>query len=479
MGCDRGKNTWWRLARHGRVPLHVPLDVLLDLLLSPPTLQPFPLASRRVTTMSLDRREMLGALGALAASQLAGARRVPLAGESTAVSMRELPVEGTFSHAPLPRRDDFALPPDVTYLNAAYTHPIPRISLQAAREAAERRAGAIPVPPGTPKPRDLFAALVKAKPSEIAYVSSTSAGENLVVRALGLDHRRTGNVVTDGLHFEGALMHLDTLRRSGLEVRVVRATPDARIDLRDMERVIDRQTQLVEISSTAMYNGFQHDLRAVAELAHAHGAVVYADIVHAAGAEPLDLPATGIDFAACSSFKWLMGDFGLGFLYARESVWDRIERPVVGYYQAASISQDFPPLPGGSDMPVHYDFEKSAAGFFETGSLTGSVGTTVALLASSLAYIQSIGVERIQAHRIPLIRKLQAEMPRLGFSCVTPPDSTTALVTFTRKGLSASDIPKRLTAAKVNVRVADGSMRISPSVYNSMADVERLLEVLA
>ncbi len=262
-------------------------------------------------------------------------------------------------------------------------------------------------------------------------------------------------------------------------MRVVRATPDARIDLRDLERAIDRRTQLVEISSTAMYNGFQHDLHAVAELAHAHGALVYADIVHAAGAEPLDLPATGIDFAACSSFKWLMGDFGLGFLYAREAAWDRIERPVVGYYQATDITQDFPPLPAGSDMPVHYDFQKSAAGFFETGSLTGSVGTTVALLASSLAYIQALGVEQIQAHRIPIIRKLQAEVPRLGFTCVTPPDSTTALVTFTRKGLAASDVPKRLAAAKVNVRIADDWMRISPSVYNSMADVDRLLEALS
>ena len=53
---------------------------------------------------------------------------------------------------------------------------------------------------GTPKA--LFAELINAKPSEIAYVSSTSAGENLVVQALGLDRRFDGNVVTDGLHFE-------------------------------------------------------------------------------------------------------------------------------------------------------------------------------------------------------------------------------------------------------------------------------------
>ena len=61
-----------------------------------------------------------------------------------------------------------------------------------------------------------------------------------------------------------------------------------------------------------MYNGFQHDLKAVCELAHAHGAYVYADIVQSAGAMPIDVRASGVDFCACSSFKWLMADFGLG-----------------------------------------------------------------------------------------------------------------------------------------------------------------------
>ena len=423
--------------------------------------------------MDHDRRILLGALGGLAAARVIGLTDDTRGMLSPRVG---LPDAG----APFPRREDFALAPELTYLNAAYTHPIPRVAMDAARQAAERRSAVVAVPAGTPTPRTLFAQLVHAKPTEIAYVSSTSEGENLVVRALGLDHRRDGNVVTDGLHFEGALMHLDALRRTGLDVRVARATPDARVALQDLERLIDRKTRLVEVSATAMYNGFQHDLKAVANLAHAHGALVYADIVHAAGTEPLDLAATGVDFASCSSFKWLMGDFGLGFLYARESAWDRIVRPVVGYYQATDITQAFPPsAPSGSAMPLHYEFQHSAAGFFETGSLTGSVGTNVALVASSLAYIQALGVDRIQAHRMPLIARLRSELPRAGFSCVTPTHATSALVTFTRKGLAASDAPKRLAAASINVRIADDWMRISPSVYNSMADVDRLIEALA
>ncbi len=423
--------------------------------------------------MPLDRRELLGALGGLAAARILDPAR--LAGAAPPQEPAAFPAPG----AAFPRRADFALADGLTYLNAAYTHPVPRVAMQAAQAAAARRAGVQPAPAADaqPSPRALFAQLVGATPSEIAYVSSTSEAENLVVRALGLDHRRDGNVVTDGLHFEGALMHLEVLRQRGLEVRVVRPTADARVRLEDLDAAMDARTRLVEVTATAMYNGFQHDLAAIARLAHARGALVYADIVHAAGAEPLDLPATGVDFAACSSFKWLMGDFGLGFLYVREAVLDRLERPVVGYYQAPDLAQDLPPR-WSAPTPVHFTPERTAAGHFEMGALTGSVGTGVALLSASLRYVLALGVDRIQAHRQPLLARLRAEVPPLGFTCVTPPGSTGALLTFTRPGLAASDLPRRLAAAQVHVRIADDWMRCSPSVYNDESDVQRLVAAL-
>lgn len=427
---------------------------------------------------TMDRREMLGALGGLAAARSLELR----AGGAVAAPLdaAALPLAG----AQFPRKDDFVIEEGVTFLNAAYTHPIPRVSVEAARRAADARGTAratmtVPGAASRPTPKALFAQLINAKPSEVAHVSSTSAGENFVVRALGLDHRRDGNVVTDGLHFEGALMHLDALRQRGLDVRVVAPTPDARIDFRDLERVVDNRTRLIEVSAAAMYNGFQHDLKRVADLAHAHGAMVYVDIVHAAGAVPIDVKALGIDFAACSSFKWLMGDFGLGFLYASEAALTRIERPVVGYYQAASIEPNYPPnLPPGRYAPIVYDFSTSASGHFEMGALTGSAEVMMALLSTSLQYVLSLGVERIQAHRAPIIAMLQRELPRLGFTAVTPPGATGPIVTFARTGLGDSDVPHRLAAAKVNVRVAQHWMRIAPSVYNDVTDAERLIEAL-
>src|SRR6478609_224574 len=215
--------------------------------------------------MKLNRREILAGLGAVAAHGAVAPRLQALAA------------------AGFPRKDDFAIPAGTAYLNAAMIHPMPRVAADAVARGMELRVSGATVPSfagggAKPLPKVAFAALINAKPSEIAYVPNTSTGENLVVNGLGLDRDLRGNVVTDALHFEGALMHLLELKKKGLDVRIARPTADGRIDMRDMERLVDKQTRLVEVSSVASYNGFQHDLKAVCELAHANGSYVYADI---------------------------------------------------------------------------------------------------------------------------------------------------------------------------------------------------------
>jgi len=93
-----------------------------------------------------------------------------------------------------------------------------------------------------------------------------------------------------------------------------------KIELADLEKVIDKKTKLVALSQVSYINGFEQDVKAVCTLAHAHGAYVYADVVQAAGRISVDVRASGVDFCANASYKWLMGDFGLGFLYIRQDL---------------------------------------------------------------------------------------------------------------------------------------------------------------
>ena len=414
--------------------------------------------------MNISRREVLAGLGSMTA--LNATQRV----HSHALSFA---AESSQGAASLPAKSDFSIPQGVTYLNSAYTHPIPKAGLEALRDYGDRRArpGAVSLPLHK-KPTDIkaeFASLINAKKSEISFVPNTSTGENLVVNGLDIP-RSGGNVVTDALHFDGALLHLQALQQNaGLDLRVVKPR-EWRIELKDFERTIDRNTRLVEISLVAMDNGFQHDLKAVCDLAHASGALVYADIVQAAGNTPIDVRASDVDFCACSSFKWLMGDFGLGFLFVKESLLDKvIQRTQYGYYQAQELESHF--LPGAA--PYSWQLSPDATGHFEVGTQAIGAGE---VLAESIPYIRSLGVENIQAHRQPLLKKLREEMPRLGFQPLTPPESTSAIISFVVR--NPDEVRKRLSKAQVNARVSERYIRISPSVFNDISDIDRLLEAL-
>jgi selenocysteine lyase/cysteine desulfurase len=209
-------------------------------------------------------------------------RREWLAGTSGLLAAGEAP--GASSLAP---RSDFPLAENRTYLNNAGYHPMSVQASRAVREYLTRRTE------GTQEPawevsagvKEEFAALINAKPAAVSYVTSTMVGENLVLAGLGI-RGGPGNVVTDALHFEGSLYLYGSLQQQGLDVRVVKPR-DWRIDLRDLEQAIDRNTRLVAVSLFSFLNGFEHDLTAVCALAHAH--------------EPTSTPTSSRPWGPCRS----------------------------------------------------------------------------------------------------------------------------------------------------------------------------------
>lgn len=101
---------------------------------------------------------------------------------------------------------------------------------------------------------------------------------------------------------------------------------------------------------------------------------------------------------------------------------------------------------------------------------------TLACLTYSLDYILQLGVENIQAHRQPMMARLHQEMPRLGFQPMTPSNSTSPIAAFAKKDVRS--IAPRLKSEKVDIAVYEHRVRVSPSVYNDAADIDRLLQTL-
>lgn len=318
----------------------------------------------------------------------------------------------------------------------------------------------------------LYAKLINADPTEIAVVPSTMEGENLIATSLGLN--QTGGVVTDALHYDASLILYGELAKRGMPLKIV-APRAGGIDLEDMDAAFSNETRLVAVSLVSSTTGFQYDLKALCDLAHSKGAYVYADIIQAAGAVPVDVKASGVDFCSCGCYKWLMGDFGTAFLYVRPDRLAYLKRIQVGWRQVRrQVTHVFP-----------FDVPGSAFGEWTLGSDTAAIFEvstpawgSLACVAESLAYIQWLGVETIMRHRKPLIDHLREELPKRGFAPLTPPESTGPILVFSYKG-AAARFGKALRDASIQISTYENRIRISPSIYNSIEDIETLLRVLS
>jgi selenocysteine lyase/cysteine desulfurase len=123
---------------------------------------------------------------------------------------------------------------------------------------------------------------------------------------------------------------------------------------------------------------------------------------------------------------------------------------------------------------VEWKQSEDAAGLFEIGTYDNA---TIAALSYSLPLIQTLGVEKIQAHTQALLAPLRTELPKLGYPSITPQDSSGPIASFLVP--DPNKTASALKKANVDVSQSRGRIRISPSIYNDENDVEKLLTALA
>ncbi len=370
-----------------------------------------------------------------------------------------------------PYRADFS-PMGMVYMDAAYTHPLS----VGARRALDRYLNYRAQGPGADPyaitdvwdtVQRQYAKLIGADANEVSFVPSTMAGENFLLTALGLKEGK-GRIITDSLHFTGSLYLYDQLARRGARVDILPAR-DGVIDMADLAEALAEPADLVALSLVSNYNGFRHDLDLVCQLAHAQGTPVYADIIQAAGAVPFDVRTSGVDFCSGASYKWLMGDFGLGFLYVRRDRQAALDPQLFGYRQLSQMSAH-----PEEARPVRWSRRDDATGLFTLGTAATGVA---AQLEYSLAYIEQIGVDNIAASRQRLLKRLRSGLLDRGARLLSPDNSGTPILVFDTDDVA--EAARKLERRKIFVTAYDNRIRVSPSVYNDDDDVDQLLQALS
>ena len=365
---------------------------------------------------------------------------------------------------PLGVRGDFPITASRTYLNTAYIAPLPKPVIAAGQAFMEKRARE-PLSVGdllrqVGATRGKFARFINASPDEVALLYTTSEGENIVANAI--PWAAGDNVVVDDLHYEAAFVIYRQLEaRYGVELRIAKNRGGV-VEARDLEPLIDTRTRLVSVAWVSSVNGFRHDMRPIADLAHAHSALVYADAIQAVGMFPIDVQASGVDALCCGTYKWLVSGFGVAPFYVRREMLDRIRPDRFGAFSVES------------ELPDHqFVLRSKTAGKFTYATLPFA---EVYQLGASLDYLEKVGVSRIEAHTVALAQRLQGGLASQGYQLLTPPGNKTSIVTF---GLSKdpADLNAALAAARIDVTVREHEVRVSPALFNTEEDIDKFLSV--
>lgn len=411
---------------------------------------------RVVSCMPLDRRDFL----ATAASLAAGAALGP--GEAHAALPPGHPAGS--DDDPLGVRADFPITATRTYLNTAYIAPIPKPVAAAVQAFNEKRmndplsVGDLLRQVGATKGK--FAKFINAQPDEMALLYTTSEG------------RTSSPTPSTGRRVTTSWWTTCTMRRRSssivsfearhrVELRIVKSRNGA-AEAADYEPLVDARTRLVSIAWVSSVNGYRHDVRAIAEVAHAKGALVYVDAIQALGMFPVDVQAAGIDVLCCGTYKWLMSGFGVAPFYVRKAVQDRIRPDRFGAFSVAD------------ELPDHRFTLRQGMGAFTYATLPFA---EVYQLSAALDYLQKVGVARIEGHTTGLAVQLRDGLVKQGYKLLTPPGNRSSIITFGIRQDSKA-LADRLANARIDVTVRETEVRVSPALFSTAEGVDHFLTVL-
>ena len=314
--------------------------------------------------------------------------------------------------------------------------------------------------------RSLLAELLGARPDQVAFMRNTS--DSLSTVANGLDWQMGQNVVTFRREFPANIYPWLRLRDIfGVEVRMCEER-DGRVDMEELENLVDENTRVIAISYVQYASGFRANLERLGRLARKRDALLVVDVIQSLGVLPLNVEAELIDVAAGASHKWLLGPEGVGYLCLSDRARERLQPTLVGWTS----------VPNPED---YNNFDQE----WNTGTLAWETGTGPAALIhglnASLELLKANGTERIAAYLETLTDYLCENLRSRNYPVISARDlgqKSQIVCIQHRGGASAMQLYSQLKRNNIITAPRGDRLRIAPHFYNSFDEIDKLVSAL-
>ncbi len=370
------------------------------------------------------------------------------------------------------QRDLFEIPDGVTFLNCANMSPQLRSVTSSGIEAVKSKEAPWLISPpdwfsAPERLRELAAKLIGVDAEAVALVPSVSYG--IALAAANVKVERGQYIVLLNEQFPSNVYAWKVLAaQQNANIRTVQREPGGTWTDAVLE-AIQNDTAVVTVPNCHWTDGSLIDLVEVGAKARSVGAALVVDASQSLGAYPIDIMKVQPDFLVSVGYKWLIGPYGLGYLYVAP-VWREKGLPIENSWLSRAGSEDFARL-------VDYQDEyRSGARRFDMGEFPQFVLVPMAIEA--LRQILNWGVENIQNSLAILTKEIEQRVLKIGGSALPAGKRAAHMIGIRLPNGLPDQLSKRLASENIFVSIRGDSIRVAPHLYNDKADIDRLFEVL-
>lgn len=358
-----------------------------------------------------------------------------------------------------------------TWLNCAHQGPLPKVAVREVQRALDEKVAPhrLPEEAFAETPRRLKTALgrlVHVPDDEIILGNSTAYGLNLLVQGLPLSEGDEVLLVEGD--FPSTVITWLPLRKRGINVRLMRPTewPPSAAEIEDE---MSPTTKVLCSSWVFSFFGVAIDLPSIGAMCRQRGVTFVVNGSQAVGTRDIDVSHTPVDALVSCGFKWQCGPYGTGFAWIRPDIRDELN-----YEQAYWLAH------GGARSTSYELTDNQGASAYDVFGTANFLNFRA--WAASVELLLELGITPIERYNEDLVTHCVEGLERLGYELISPPSSPhrTTLILFSHDDDARNAaIHQSLEEKHIHIAERDGKLRISPHLYNTIPDLERVLEGLA